>query len=967
MTYATPRIPVALYRLQFNHTFTFRDAERLVPYLDMLGITDCYASPYLKAVPGSLHGYNIIDPTVLNPEVGQPEDYEAFVHALKSHHMGHILDLVPNHMSIEKSYNPWWLDVLENGPTSRYAGFFDVDWHPVKPELDNKVLLPILGDQYGVVLENQEIALHYQDGAFSVQYYDHHLPTDPRSWVSILTHHLDHVLQQGTPDNPHIQELQSIITALNHLPLRNELDPARVAERHREKEIIKKRLDALTRDSDLVRTFLEERVRVFNGTKGDARSFDLLDGVLRDQAYRLSYWRVASEEINYRRFFDINELGAIRMENPDVFQEFQHLIFRLIREGAVTGIRIDHVDGLYDPAEYLRQWQKWARAELAASSQDRPIFIVVEKILGKGELLSDTWPVYGTTGYDFLNLLNGIFVDPSGERSFEETYARFIQERVKFDDLLYASKKLIMASSMSSEINVLGHQLNQLSERNRRFRDFTLNSLTHAIREIIASFPVYRTYATPDPAETVSDQDRAHIRLAVARAKRRNPAYTGLAIDFVRNLLLKLPDENPEAEWDEITRFVMKFQQTTSPVTAKGLEDTAFYRYNRLISLNEVGGEPERFGVSLSHLHDRMQERQQRWPHAFSSTSTHDTKRSEDVRARINVLSELPKEWRTTVGRWHRLNRRKKRLLDDQKVPDRNEEYLLYQTLIGCWPFDDLNDAEYRTFCDRIHTYMEKALKEAKVHTSWINPSQSYGEAVHEFVEDILDRTRPNPFLDDLRPFQTRIAHYGLYNSLSQVLVKMTGPGSPEFYQGTEFWDFSLVDPDNRRPVDYAHRFRVLEDLKQACDQGDHRGLLNQLMATRTDGRIKMYLIMSVLRYRRAQEALFGDGDYIPLQGIGEKAPHIYAFARRRQGRAVIVAVPRFLTKITPDPINMVPLGAPFWGNTWIGVSSDMRGTAFRNILTDEIVTSIKIDGEEALPLGALFAHIPVACMEQVA
>lgn len=967
MTNADPRLPIALYRLQFNHTFTFKNAERLVPYLDMLGITDCYASPYLKAVPGSLHGYNIVDPTALNPEVGQPDDYEAFVHALNAHAMGHVLDLVPNHMSIEKSYNPWWLDVLENGPSSRYAGFFDIDWHPVKPELSNKVLLPILGDQYGVVLENQEIALRYQDGAFYIQYYDHLLPTDPRSWVSILTHHLDHVLEQCDPDNAHIQELQSIITALNHLPLRNELDPARVAERYREKEIVKKRLDALTRDSELARTFLEEKVRVFNGTKGDPRSFDLLDGVLRDQAYRLSYWRVASEEINYRRFFDINELGAIRMENPAVFQEFQLLIFRLIREGAVTGIRIDHVDGLYDPVEYLKQWQQWARAELTSMSQDRPLFIVVEKILGKGESLSETWPVYGTTGYDFLNLLNGIFVDTSGERSFEETYARFTQERVKFDDLLYASKKLIMASSMSSEINVLGHQLNQLSERNRRFRDFTLNSLTHAIREIIASFPVYRTYATPDPTETVSDQDRAHIRLAVARAKRRNPAYTGLAIDFVRNLLLKLPDENPEAELDEIIRFVMKFQQTTSPVTAKGLEDTAFYRYHRLISLNEVGGEPERFGVSLSHFHDRMQERQQRWPHAFSATSTHDTKRSEDVRARINVLSELPKEWRATVGRWHRLNRRKKRSLEEQKVPDRNEEYLLYQTLIGSWPFEDLNDAEYRTFCDRIHAYMAKALKEAKVHTSWINPSQSYAEAVHEFLEDILDRTGPNPFLDDLIPFQRRIAHYGLYNSLSQVLVKMTAPGSPEFYQGTELWDFSLVDPDNRRPIDYAHRSRVLEELKYASDQLDRRELINQLMPTRMDGRIKMYLIMTVLRYRRTQASLFGDGDYVPLSGIGEKATHVCAFARRRQGRAVIVAVPRFLTKITPDPVNMVPLGDQFWGSTWVSVSSDMRGTAFRNILTDEIVAPIEIDGEGALPLGALFAHIPVACMEQVA
>ncbi len=702
--------------MQFNRSFTFKDAQGLVPYLHELGISDCYSSSYLKATPGSPHGYDIADPTSLNPEVGTESEYREFIRALHAKDMGHILDVVPNHMGIARSCNAWWLDVLENGPSSVYAGFFDIDWHPIKAELENKILLPMLGDLYGVVLENQEITLMYEEGAFFIRYYDYKLPVTPKSMTRILTHRLDELLQKHGEQDPHVQELESIITAIGHLPPRSERDTSKLQEQYREKEIIKRRLAGLIKESSAIAAFVDQNVAVFNGKREDSASFDLLDALLNDQAYRLAYWRVASEEINYRRFFDINELAAIRMENPAVFKEAHSLIFRLLQEGCLTGLRIDHVDGLYDPGHYLRQLQAWAQTELGegVDRTERSLYLVVEKILGKGEDLPDAWPVFGTTGYEFLNQVNGLLVDSLHEPTIDEIYARFIRQRSYFGDLAYEKKKLIMVASMASEINVLGHQLNRFSERDRRSRDFTLNSLVHAIREIIACFPVYRTYITSD-GEPVSDRDHAYIRLAVMKAKRRNPAVNGLVFDFVRDILLTTTEDRRRPDYDERLAFVMKFQQTTSPVTAKGIEDTALYIYNRLLSLNEVGGDPEQFGVTVRAFHEWMQHRQTRWPHALSTTSTHDSKRSEDVRARINALSEMPSLWKAHLARWRRMNKKYKTDLDGLPVPDRNDEYLLYQTLVGAWPLESLNERDYRVFCDRIQAYMTKAIHEMKV------------------------------------------------------------------------------------------------------------------------------------------------------------------------------------------------------------------------------------------------------------
>lgn len=967
MTPLPLHLPLSTYRLQFNASFTFKDASRILPYLSQLGITDCYASPYLKAAPGSTHGYDVVDPTELNPEIGTESDYQVFIQDLQKQGMGQILDVVPNHMGIAGSTNLWWQDVLENGPSSRYATFFDIDWTPVKPELENKVLLPILGDQYGIVLENQEITLNYDDGQFFLLYYEHRLPIAPCTWNTILTFNQDTLIQTLGESDPHVQEYQSIITALSHLPGRTETDTERVAERYREKEVIRRRLSTVISENPILHDFLMENIRILNGTKHSPRTFDVLDHLVSHQAYRLAYWRVAAEEINYRRFFDINQLAAIRMEQPEVFQAAHQKIFELLGSGAVNGLRIDHVDGLYNPRAFLAQWQEWAAEHLDVQpdAQGRSIYLLVEKILGTGERLSADWLCHGTTGYDNLALVNQLFIQKAHQRQIEQIYNRFTKQSLRYDDLIYDCKDLIMTSSMSGEINALGHQLNVLSERNRRSRDFTLNSLIHAIREIIACFPVYRTYIGPDPLDALLDRDRVYIRLAVARAKRRNPAISSLVFDFIRDLLLKIPQDSPDLDWDAIRPFVMKFQQTTSPVTAKGVEDTAFYIYNRLTSLNEVGGEPQHFGVSLSAFHQYMQERAIQWPSSLSTTSTHDTKRSEDVRARINVLSELPSEWRQHLRMWSRLNKKAKQRIHDQLAPSLNEEYLLYQTLLGAWPFGEFSENVQQQFLERIQRYAVKALREAKVNTSWLNPDEAYENAVCEFLSRILSLSSTNAFLQDFMSFQQRLAGYGIYNSLSQVLIKTLAPGVPDFYQGTELWDFSLVDPDNRQPVDYPLRQQRLAELHHLQKSTTPLDLVRTLLQNAENGLIKMYLTTTALHVRKRNPKLFLEGSYLPLEAGGEHADHVCGFIRQNHTDFCLTVFPRFLTSLIPDP-SIRPVGESVWGQTWITLPSEIPSQSFRNILTQEIVTPQNLHDMLGLPLGTLFQHFPFALLEPV-
>jgi (1->4)-alpha-D-glucan 1-alpha-D-glucosylmutase len=990
-----PRIPVSTYRLQFNNRFTFSHAIKIVPYLEELGVSDIYASPYFKAGKGSNCGYDVVDPTRLNPEIGTEEAYERFTGELRKRKMGQILDVVPNHLHVGGGDNAWWLDVLENGPGSSYATFFDIDWHPVKRELDNKVLIPILGEQYGTVLERQELKLVFDKGSFFLSYYDHRLPILPETYAGILGHRMEKLEMLLPEDHASRRELLSVMTALGCLPSYTEIDGARVAERSREKEIIKSRLHRLYKESRVVREFIDENIRIFNGVRDEPHSFDLLDDLLGRQAWRLSHWRVATEEINYRRFFDINSLAAIRMEEPAVFQKVHELLLRLVREGKVTGLRVDHPDGLYNPVEYFKRLQRecflrvrLSREErarrrkpsdegdpeseilkeyaemMASDPQFKPFYIVGEKILSKGEKLPEDWPIFSSIGYVFLNPVNGIFVDTANGKAFDRVYERFIRSRVSYSDLAYEKKRLIMLASMSGEINMLARYLNRLSERNRHTRDFTLNSLRTAIMEVIACYPVYRTYITRDG---VNERDRRYVEQAVSRAKRKNPALSEAVFDFLKNVLLlghtESSEETDETEWVD---FVMRLQQVTGPVMAKGVEDTVFYVYNRLLSLNEVGGNPEAFGTTLDAFHAQNIETARSRPHALITTSTHDTKRSEDVRARINVLSEIPEEWRRYLTRWSRMNRRKKSMVDGRMAPDRNEEYLLYQTLLGVWPAGPMTDGEYRALRGRLRDYMVKAVREAKVNSSWINPDAPYEQALLKFIEAILSRSASSLFMEDFAVFQKKVAYFGMFNALSQTVLKITSPGVPDFYQGTETWDFSLVDPDNRRPVNFNLRRQMLRRLKERITRsgGARRTFLRGLVKTWEDGAIKLYVTLTALNYRREHRLLFDDGGYVPIGAEGSLKENVCAFARLAEDKAALVVVPRFLTRSLKG-VKEMPFGDHVWKDTLITVPDGIPGDTFRNVFTGEVVTEVEREGKKRLLLGRVFASFPVALLER--
>jgi (1->4)-alpha-D-glucan 1-alpha-D-glucosylmutase len=948
------RFPAAVYRLQFHRDFTFRMARELVPYLAALGVSDCYASPISKARVGSRHGYDIVDHNAVNPEIGSREEFEEFARELQLYGMNLLLDVVPNHMGISSEENAWWYDVLENGRSSPYASYFDIDWNPLKHDLAEKVLLPVLGDQFGKVLEEGRLALCLEEGTIFLRCYDRRLPIAPHSWPRVLKYRLTELEQRLGAESPQLQEYQSILFSLAHLPPLADAKPEAHDERRREKEVVCRRLTELCRQSSEVREFVSENVRLFNGQRGVPASFDLLDELLLDQPYRLAHWQVAADEINYRRFFDVNDLAALCMERDDVFQTTHALIGSLIADGFVTGLRIDHPDGLYDPAEYLRRLQTLA-----------PGYVVVEKILEPGERLPDDWPVQGTTGYEFLNSLNGLFVDRARLNEFDRVYTRFIRESINFKELVYRCKKLIMQVSMSSEISVLGHQLDRISERDRRSRDFTLNSLTVAIREIMACFPVYRTYVT---SAAVPERDRRYIELATVRAKRKNPAISESIFDFVRDILLLKPAEQlDDAGRAALYRFVGKFQQTTGPVMAKAVEDTAFYIDNRLVSLNEVGGDPERFGITVAAFHQQNIDRQAHWPYSLLATSTHDTKRSEDVRARINVLSELPAEWKTHLARWARCNKRHKREFDGESAPSRNDEYLLYQALLGTWPLAPFRVGEREKYIVRMQECALKAAHEAKVHTSWISPHEPYEQAIRDFIAAILAPGPRNLFLADFEPFARSIAELGLWNSLSQTLLKLTSPGVPDLYQGSELLDFRLVDPDNRGPVDFARRRVLLDGLEpQHRESTDGAAeLAVELVAHRFDGRVKLYVINQLLNYRREYPDLFTTGQYLPIELAGDRREHLCAFVRKSNEAAVLVVVPRLvagLVGLTSRP----PCGPEVWRDTLLMLPKGFSGGRFVNLLTGEFLPARDGHDGSALPVAEVLARFPVAALEHV-
>lgn len=962
-------VPVSTYRLQVHQRFSLDEAAAVVPYLSRLGIGACYTSPYFTAVAGSSHGYDVCNHNEINPELGGEEAHRRFIDAVGAHQLGHIVDFVPNHMGIGSGGNAWWTDVLENGPSSPSAKFFDIDWAPMKAELHAKLLLPILGDQYGHVLERGELQLDFRDGGLLLRYFEHQLPVNPRQAPRIYRDAAEPLTTELGANHPHLHEFLSILASLENMPAYTEQDPKRIAERQREKEVARARLARLVQESPAVGRHIADVVSAANGTPGQPESFDRLHALLEAQAYRLAYWRTASHEINYRRFFDVNTLAGLRVEEPDVFAATHALLGRLLADGSLQGVRIDHPDGLFDPRRYFEMLQ-----QLAARVTGDPTrtYVVAEKILSAGEALPRTWQVYGTTGYDFLNDLNGLFVDGSQARRLRRLYTKLTGQIEPFDDVLYNSKQLIMSTAMASELNVLAHMLDRIGESNRKSRDFTLESLRDVIREVVACFPVYRTYVD-DNGWTPAD--RIVVAQAVTRARRRNPAMEASLYDFFREVILPRAVEDgasdrpggerrvgyppaDEAEARERLRFAMKLQQYTGPLQAKGLEDTAFYRYNVLLSVNEVGGDPSRIGRSVEDFHARNGHRARHWPFDMLTTATHDTKLGEDVRARINVLSEVPEEWGRELARWMRINRPHRRLVDGDPAPDRLDEYRLYQVLLGAWPADLAQGAQTPpALIDRISAYMLKAAREAKRHTSWLTTNQAYEEALVGFVERILGPAGGAKFIPAFSPFQRRMARLAVTNSLAQVVLKLGSPGVPDFYQGTELWDLSLVDPDNRRPVDFSLRARMLAELPGSDP-------LTMLRAW-PDGRVKMSVTTTGLQLRRELPHVFVGGDYLPLASEVTVAAGLVAFARTSGADAVLVVTPRLCSGLVEEE-HPWPLGGDCWKTSRILLPEPLRHRTFRNVLTGQELKPTEGAGQAWLFVGQVFETLPVALLKTV-
>jgi (1->4)-alpha-D-glucan 1-alpha-D-glucosylmutase len=974
--------PASTYRVQLTVDFGFSACQDLLPYLAELGVTHLYLSPPLLAARGSTHGYDVVDHNRLSPALGGEAAFDQLAAAARAHGMGLLVDFVPNHMGIGPD-NPWWMDVLENGPSSVYAPYFDIDWKPLKDELDNKVLVPVLGDQFGDVLERGELKLVRDDGAFWLHYFEHRFPIAPRQVPRVLEHGLPGLTETLGNDNVHVQELLSIVTALAKLAPRHEVDAATVAERAREKEVAKRRLAALFVASPEVRAFIDGNVQLFNGEDGgDESRFDLLDALLDSQAYRLAHWRVAGEEINYRRFFDVNSLAAIRMEDDRVFAAAHQLVFRLICEGKVSGLRIDHPDGLYAPTRYFRRlqetylveclrarWQREGRAEtewpavesalrervqreLAGPAPPRPLFVVAEKILEGHERMPATWAVHGTTGYEFLNRLLRLFVRRDSERAFDDIYTRFVGRRIDLPQLTYENKKRVMNGPLASELNMLVHRLDRISEADRHTRDFTRGALLRALTEYLACLPVYRTYVEDG---AVDARDQGYVARAIAAAARRSRDLNVRLFEFLRDvLLMRHPETTKADERAARAEFVYKLQQFSSPVTAKAIEDTSFYVYNRLVALNEVGGDPQQFGALPGEFHAANAERLARWPGSLNSTSTHDTKRSEDVRLRIAALSEVPAEWRAHLLMWARANRRHKQEVEGALAPDRNDELLLYQTLIGTWPDGEVTEA----YEARILTYLEKALKEAKVHTSWTNPNDAYDGATKQFARTVL---ASQAFLGTFVPLARRVITAARLSSLSQVALKVASPGVADVYQGCELEDLSLVDPDNRRPVDYAARNRLLAGLRARLREGPESRLALAREVARPDalasGRAKLLLLSESLRYRRAEVALFAAGDYLPLGAEGAHAEHVVALARRGGGRTFVCVAPRLWLSLREEARG----GEVAWRGV-VRLSADLPGR-YVNLITGSHL--LPMAGGE-LDLAELLADFPVALLAGV-
>jgi (1->4)-alpha-D-glucan 1-alpha-D-glucosylmutase len=949
------RVPSSTYRIQFSLQFRFSDARNLIPYLHELGITDLYASPRFQARKGSTHGYDVTDPRRVSSELGTEQDFEDLSARLKSYSMGLLLDIVPNHMSASHE-NPWWMDVLENGPSSRYAGYFDIDWHPATTKAaflqENRVLLPFLGDLYGNILENCEIALRLDDSGFFIQYYEHRFPLDPKSYEPLIVG-IAEILEQRRAAGPgESGAISEMIESVRSLPPYWHTSAEDRQRRVTESAAIKERLRQLCQSLPEIRQAADAVIRSVNGSRETPSTLVQLDRILSAQPYRLAFWKIGLEEVNYRRFFGLNEFVAVRVEDPRVFADRHQSIFRLIREGKVTGLRIDHVDGLFDPRAYLRQLQTSAVPE---DSSSQPLFVVVEKILGEHEHLPGDWPVSGTTGYDFLNAANVLFIDPAGLQAIEEDYSRLTRSGIPFSDVSYTGNELVMETLFAHEVFSLGHRLGAIAAQDRKARDLPMSELIDLLKVVTACLPVYRTYIGGDE---ISARDREFLERAMTLARRRvSPVrISDAAFAFLRQVLFLDPPDYAAALRAEYLQFIMRWQQFTGPVMAKGLEDTASYLHNSLISLADVGADPmrEALPLGISALHEFNRYRQLHWPRTMNTTSTHDTKRGEDVRARVNVLSELPREWDRCFRSWRRANAPRRMVINGISAPDPGEESLLYQTMLGAWPPSDDDLADFR---ERLKSFLIKAVREAKLHTNWFEPHADYESALMAYVDALFDGDRAAGFFPAFLALQKKVAFYGFLNSLSQVLLKIASPGLPDFYQGGELWDYNLVDPDNRRPVDFALRGRWLDELKR-LQHDSPDALLENLISTWQDGRIKLFLTWKALNFRRDHQQLFQSGEYLPLESTGRQKESLFAFARRLNDQWVVAVVPRLLSRVV-DPGEM-PLGRGVWTTAAIQLPSGAP-SRWVDVITGQPLRAGRRSSQRILRAADLFRRFPVA------
>ncbi len=883
-------IPTSTYRLQFCPGFGFSQAAQILDYLKKMGLGAVYASPVFAARPGSEHGYDVVDPGHINPELGSYQDFQELADSVREKGLDWVQDIVPNHMAFAWE-NQMLMDVLEHGQDSRYYPVFDIDWEHPSPGLQSRVLAPFLGQLYGQALEKGVIRLEYSAQGFFCTYYEHKLPLSLESYPWVLTKGLQGLKKELNEEHPDFINLLGVFYVLRTLPqLQNP------GERLTQARFAKKLLFDLYSSNMQIHRWINDLLQAINGQPGKPDSFQLLDQLLELQNFKLSYWKLATEEINYRRFFNVNELICLRMQDDFAFEQVHGLPLELLQQGLISALRIDHVDGLLDPAAYLQK--------LRGQAPEAGIW--VEKILEAEESLPFNWPVQGSTGYDFLNRLNQLFVDSEGLQQLQGVYASFAGRQENTFEICARSKRLILEKEMAGELQNVARQLHQVFCSYRYGRDISFNSLHRALQEFLVYFPVYRTYITE---KDFSEQDKEYLELALELATRANPDLK-LELRLLQHFFFNQAQDQELRDRKVWISALMRLQQLSGPLAAKGFEDTTLYVSNRLLSLNEVGGDPNATGCSRQQMHEFLQDRARNWPQAMNCTATHDCKRGEDLRARLNVLSELPGKWQESLRGWNKINSRRRPLLQGKRVPDRNEEYFVYQTLLGALPFSGL---EMQAFPERMQEYLIKALREAKVHSDWIKPDLDYEQACVRYLQKLLSREENQGFWQDFLQFQAKVAHLGLFNSLAQSLIKLTAPGVPDLYQGTEFWDLSLVDPDNRRAVDYQIRQKTLQDF-QSREEQDPQSLLPGLLQSMPDPGIKLFVLYKALQLRQELPRLFLAGEYLQVPSQGQQARHVFAFLRHLQGSWVLVAVPRLPSGLVQD--KEIPLGQQAWADT---------------------------------------------------